>query len=251
MTSPIFFGDPAEVAGADVGGSFVLAGPEARHAVAVKRLAPGEAVDIADGAGLRLVGEVVAAAADRLEVKVLAKVQEPEPSVRFLLVQALAKGDRDLQAVESAVELGVDAVLPWQADRSIVRWNPDKAAKARAKWQALATAAAKQSRRSRIPEVAEVATSRTLAARLADASLVLVLHEDADTPLLQAAADVAPGGTVALVVGPEGGISPAELEALTAAGAATVRLGPHVLRSSTAGPAALAVLGQALGRWDG
>lgn len=252
MTSPIFYGEPAAVAAAVPGATFVLEGPEARHAVSVKRLAPGEDVDISDGAGLRLIGRVLAAAPARLEVEVLGKVDEPEPAGRFILVQALAKGDRDLQAVESAVELGVDEVIPWQADRSIVRWNADKAAKARAKWQGLAAAAAKQSRRARIPEVAEVAASRTLPGRLAGIGLVLVLHEEADAPLatVLAAAAERYGRGIAVVVGPEGGISPAELQSLREAGAVVVRLGPHVLRSSTAGPAALAVLAYELGRWD-
>ena len=260
MTNPIFFGDPAQVAAANPGDTFRLEGPEARHAVSVKRISAGENVDIVDGAGRRLTGTVSATGPSLLELSVEHAAEEPPAAVRFILVQALAKGDRDEQAVEAATELGVDHVIPWQSDRSIVRWKTEKAVKGQAKWQALTTAAAKQSRRAWIPGVEPVLDSRGLARRLADTDLVLVLHEEADAPLADAVRNLpgrsadATGRTaapaeIAIVVGPEGGISAAELELLRGAGALAVRLGPHVLRSSTAGPAALAVLNQLLGRW--
>ncbi|MBF4995237.1 16S rRNA (uracil(1498)-N(3))-methyltransferase [Arthrobacter gandavensis] len=259
MTNPIFFGDPELVAAAAPGSVFALTGPEARHAVAVKRLAPGEDVDIVDGAGKRLRGTVRSADPALLEVDVRDVEVEPGGDCEFTLVQALAKGDRDEQAIEAATELGVDAVLPWQSERSIVRWRADKAAKGQAKWRAVVTSAAKQSRRSRIPLVLDVSDSRTLASRLAGTGLVLVLHEEAGLPL-SAAVETAlarAAGTgvetgirsIAVVVGPEGGISPAEIQALREAGAVAVRLGPHVLRSSSAGPAALVLLNHLLGRW--
>ena len=260
MTSPIFFGDPELVAAAAPGSVFALTGPEARHAVTVKRLAPGENVDIVDGDGTRLRGTVRSAEPALLEIDVLEVVAEPDIDCELTLVQALAKGDRDEQAIEAATELGVDAVLPWQSERSIVRWKAEKAAKGQAKWRAVVTSAAKQSRRSRIPRVLEVADSKGLPARLAGTDLVLVLHEDAQVPLpaaveLALATSVGSGAergirSIAVVVGPEGGISPAELQALGAAGAVPVRLGPHVLRSSSAGPAALVLLNYLLGRWS-
>lgn len=259
MTNPIFFGDPEQVAAAAPGGVFTLTGPEARHAVSVKRLAPGEDVDIVDGAGIRLRGTVRCAEPALLEIEVSEVQSEPAPVHEFILVQALAKGDRDEQAIEAATELGVDAVIPWQSERSIVRWRAEKAAKGRAKWQSVVTSAAKQSRRSRLPVVLDVADTKMLPQRLAGMDLVLVLHEDADTGLVNAVEslelqgqDRAPGDrvSIAVVVGPEGGISPAELESLRAAGAITVRLGPHVLRSSSAGPAALVLLNHLLGRWS-
>lgn len=260
MTNPIFFGDSAQVASARPGDTFRLEGPEARHAVSVKRIGSGESVDIVDGAGRRLTGTVTGTGPSLLELAVERTAEEPPAAERFILVQALAKGDRDEQAVEAATELGVDRVIPWQSDRSIVRWKTEKAVKGQAKWQALTTAAAKQSRRAWIPDVEAVLDSRALARRLADTDLVLVLHEEADAPLADAVrnlpargADSANGpaaaADIAIVVGPEGGISEAELELLRGAGAVAVRLGPHVLRSSTAGPAALAVLNQLLARW--
>ena len=260
MTSPIFFGDPELVAAAAPGSVFALTGPEARHAVAVKRLAPGERVDIVDGAGKRLRGTVRSAEPSLLEVDVHEVEVEPGQDCEFTLVQALAKGDRDEQAIEAATELGVDAVLPWQSERSIVRWRADKAVKGQAKWRAVVASAAKQSRRSRIPQVLDVAESKALASRLAGTDLVLVLHEEASVSLAAAvelalARSVGTGtetgtGSIAVVVGPEGGISPAELKALREAGAVAVRLGPHVLRSSSAGPAALVLLNHLLGRWN-
>lgn len=261
MTNPIFFGDPELVAAAAPGSVFALTGPEARHAVSVKRLAPGEDVDIVDGGGLRIRGTVRSADPALLEVDVRAIETEPETGQELILVQALAKGDRDEQAIEAATELGVDTVIPWQSERSIVRWRADKAAKGRAKWQAVVTSAAKQSRRSRLPKVLDVTDSKSLPPKLAGVDLVLVLHEEADAPLAQVIdslrrdSAIGSGSTdrrvsIAVIVGPEGGISPAELDALRAAGATAVRLGPHVLRSSSAGPAALVLLNHLLGRWS-
>ena len=246
MTLPLFLVDPAVLAGAAVGDRLVLDGPEGRHAATVRRIAPGEQVLLADGAGLRATCDVVGAARAELELVVAQLSVEDEPRPRFVLVQALAKGDRDDQAVEAATEFGVDEVVPWQAARCIVQWRGDRGDKARRKWESTVTAAAKQSRRSRVPVVAELATTKSLAARVGSAAAAYVLHEDATASL--ATQPVPEDGDVLVVVGPEGGITPQELTALEAAGAVTVRLGPTVLRSSSAGPAALAVL-SAASRW--
>jgi len=238
------------------GGVFVLQGPEARHAVAVKRLAPGESVDIADGAGKRLTGTVVAASPSELTVECSALAVEEKPDVRLVLVQALAKGDRDELAVETATELGIDAVIPWQSERSIVRWKGERAAKAHAKWQSVALAAAKQARRAWIPEVRAAVETPALAAAAGAADLAIILHEDAVRPLRtvleswQATANGAGPREILLIVGPEGGISPREVTRLCSAGAVTALLGHHVLRSSTAGPAAVVLASDVLGRWS-
>jgi 16S rRNA (uracil1498-N3)-methyltransferase len=249
VTLPLFFGEPDAVRSAAVGGVFVLGGDEARHATTVRRLAPGEAVDIADGAGYRLRGTVTDGAPGTLAVVVEAAFQEDAPAERLVLIQALAKGDRDEQAIEAATELGVDAVVPWQAERSIVRWRADKALKGRRKWEAVVTGAAKQSRRAWIPEVHPLVDS----ARLPDWSgrfeRVIVLSETAEQPLAALVDGRPGGGSTAVIVGPEGGISDRELQALLDGGAAAARLGPHVLRSSSAGPAALVLLNHLLGRW--
>ena len=185
MSNPVFFTAPGTLDGLVPGSVFVLDGPEARHAVTVKRLAVGEAVDIADGAGKRLTGAVAAVAPNELTVHCSGLSDEPRPAVRLVLVQALAKGDRDELAVETATELGIDAVVPWQAERSIVRWKADRAAKAHAKWQSVVTAAAKQARRAWIPEVRSAVDGAGLQAAVAAADLAIILHEDAVRPLRQ------------------------------------------------------------------
>ena len=246
MTHQLFLGDPDAVARAAVGSTLVLGGDEGRHAATVVRLRVGERCYVADGRGRRVLLE--ATHVDRSEVAgtVVEVSEEPEPAPRLVLVQALAKGDRDEQAIEAATELGVDEVVPWQAERSVVVWRGDRAAKSLAKWVAVVTRATKQSRRARTPVTAEHVGLATLAARVRDSALTLVLHEDATEPL--ATVDLPASGDVLVVVGPEGGISDRELEALVEAGARPVRLGSTILRSSSAGPAALAVL-LARSRW--
>lgn len=270
MTAPVFLFTPETIEPADAvasaafGTVLMLTGPEARHAVTVKRLRAQERVDLVDGAGLRLVCEVTGAgvggAKDRLAVRVLERVEEPEPSLRLTLVQALAKGGRDEQAVETATEVGVGLVLPWQSERCVSVWQGAKQAKGRQRWQATALQAAKQARRARVPEVEEVRDTRRLVdwvgQTVRGGGVVLVLHEEARTPISTAMESVrlpAPGEApraLAVVVGPEGGISPEETAALEAAGATTVRLGPHVMRTASAGPVALAVLAHASGLWE-
>jgi len=246
VTLPLFLVAPERLAGVRVGGSVVLDGPEGRHAATVRRIGVGESVLLSDGRGSRATAEVVAAGKAELDLVVTAVEEDPEPALRLVLVQALAKADRDDQAIESATELGVDEVVPWQAARSIVVWRGDRAAKALRKWESVVTAAAKQSRRSRVPVVAGPVGQRGLVERIRGSALALVLHEDAMAPL---AGQVLPdAGDVLVVVGPEGGISPEELAAFESAGAVPVRLGSTVLRSSSAGPAALAVL-SAASRW--
>jgi 16S rRNA (uracil1498-N3)-methyltransferase len=239
------------------GDTYVLDGAEGRHAGVVQRRRAGERVDVVDGEGTRLRTVVVSADRDILELRVEVVEVEPAPAVRLVLVQALAKGDRDELAIEAATEVGVDAVLPWQAERSVVVWRGERAARSRARWLATVRAAAKQSRRARVPEIRQDVTTAALAdvvrATVAAGGQVAVLHEDATEPLgalalpAPAAGDVVP--EVLVVVGPEGGISDAELERLTEAGGRPVRLGPHVLRTSTAGPVALTLLCERLGRW--
>lgn len=232
---------------------FVLEGTEARHAVTVKRLTPGEPVDIVDGAGTRMSGRVLAATPARLEVECASVDVEERPSTRLVLVQALAKGDRDELAIETGTELGIDAVIPWQSERSIVRWKGDRAAKAHAKWQSVVAAAAKQARRAWVPEVRPAVDTAALAGLVEAAGLAVILHEDAVRPLRAVLEASLVAGTepreVLLIVGPEGGISPREVTRLCGKGAVTALLGHHVLRSSTAGPAAVVLASDILGRW--
>jgi len=187
VSAPVFLAEPGALAGYDAGSVYLLGGTEGRHAGVVQRRGAGERVDVVDGAGVRLVGTVQEAGPDGVHVLVTQRVEEPAPDVALVLVQALAKGDRDELAIEAATEVGADAVLPWQAERSIVVWRGDRAAKSRSRWQGTVRAATKQSRRARMPAVETVVDGRGLAARIrsvVDAGgAALVLHEEAAVPL--------------------------------------------------------------------
>jgi 16S rRNA (uracil1498-N3)-methyltransferase len=230
-----------------IGTVFVLDGDEGRHAATVRRIRAGEVIDVADGAGSVARCAVTSVGRHHLELRVDDVSTVPEPAVRLVLAQALAKGGRDELAVESATEVGVDAVIPWQAERSVVRWAGERGDRGRAKWQATAREAAKQSRRARVPAVEPALTTTALAGRLAAADLGVVLHEAAQRPLDQV--QLPASGEIVVVVGPEGGIAESEVTALEQVGAVAVRLGPEVLRTSTAGPVALALLAARTGRW--
>ncbi|MDR1448996.1 MAG: 16S rRNA (uracil(1498)-N(3))-methyltransferase [Propionibacteriaceae bacterium] len=227
-------------AGVSVGAAVALTGGEARHAAVVRRIRVGEVVTVADGSGQGVRGPALAVAPDRVVIEV-AELLTAEPPAPFVtVVQALPKKDRGPLAVDLMTELGVDAVVPWQAARSTVRWEGERGEKARAGWQAAAREAAKQSRRLTVPVVDEVATTRQVAELLKTAGQRAVFHEAAKTPLGSLAVD--PAKPLVCVIGPEGGLTPAELDAFLAVGAQAYCLGPTVLRTSTAGAAALAQL---------
>ena len=246
MTAPLFFVSGDRLAGATPGSMIVLDGPEGRHGATVKRIGIGEQVLLADGVGHRADAIVEDAGLGELHLRLQAITLQPQPDSRFVLIQALAKGDRDEQAIEAATELGVDEVVPWQAARSVVIWRGERAARSLRKWESIVLAATKQSRRTRVPLVSEPASHQAVIQRIEEAALALVLHEEAELSL--AGLELPPSGDVVVIVGPEGGISPAELSAFVGTGAVAARLGPDVLRSSNAGPAALAVM-SAAGRW--
>ncbi|MFF3027772.1 16S rRNA (uracil(1498)-N(3))-methyltransferase [Microbacterium sp. NPDC057944] len=230
---------------AAVGDLVSLTGTEAKHAAVVRRLRVGESVTIGDGAGVWLTGVAEEVSPTRVDVRVSDRAVHDAPTPRIVLVQALAKGDRDELAVQAACELGVDEIVPWQASRSVTRWDGPKAVKGRERWATIVREAAKQAHRPWIPEVSEPLTTGQLAQRAGDARMLL-LDPTATIRLSEREPD---GRDLILVVGPEGGIAPEELDRLVAAGAERVLLGDTVLRTSTAGPAAIAVLSVALGRW--
>ncbi|WP_425842002.1 16S rRNA (uracil(1498)-N(3))-methyltransferase [Microbacterium sp. PA5] len=229
---------------AEAGDLVELGGAEAHHAAAVRRVRAGEAVTLGDGKGTWLRGTVESVAPKLVAVRVDERRDVPAPERELVLVQALAKGDRDELAVQAATELGVDAILPWQASRSVSRWDAAKSAKGVARWQSIVREASKQAHRAWVPEVGTPVSTAEVAG---ERGLVLVLDPAAAEPLSRV--DVGDARRILLVVGPEGGIAPEELAALGAAGAVPVRLGETVLRTSTAGPAALAVLSARVGRW--
>ncbi|GAB3405477.1 16S rRNA (uracil(1498)-N(3))-methyltransferase [Schumannella luteola] len=227
-----------------VGARVAIRGEEAAHAVKVARTRVGERVSIGNGDGVIVTGAVVSAEPGELVLEVDEVRDEPDPQPQLWLAQALAKGGRDEMAVQAATELGVAGIVPWSAERSVTRWDATKAAKGRARWESIAREAAKQSIRTRVPEVTAPQSTAELAR---GDGLLLVLDPGGAVPISQV--ELPSAGRVTFVVGPEGGISPRELALLADAGAVGVRLGPEVLRTSTAGPAAIAVLAARLGRW--
>jgi 16S rRNA (uracil1498-N3)-methyltransferase len=228
--------------------SIVLSGPEGRHAGTVRRLSAGERADVTDGAGALAECVVTAAAQGVVELRVLARHAEPAPEPRIVIVQAIPKGDRAELAVKLMTEVGADVVLPWQAERCVVQWRGDRAAKALDRWRRTAREAAKQARRRRFPEVPGPVTLPEVAARAAAASLAIILDPEAPTALQRLRLPSC--GEIVVIVGPEGGVSEAEAAGLAAAGAVNARLGPTIMRTSTAGAAATAVLLAGSGRWD-
>jgi 16S rRNA (uracil1498-N3)-methyltransferase len=240
VTPPLFLLDPLPE-----GDTIVLDGDEGRHAATVMRIRVGETVLAGDGRGSVLEGTVVAIGHRGLELTISVRRTEPPADPRVVVVQALPKGERGELAVELLTELGVDEIVPWRAARCVTVWSGPRADRSVAKWRRTAREAAKQSRRAWVPTVSEPTDTEGVAARLTAASGALVLHEQATTRF----GDVIPPttGELVVIVGPEGGITDDELARLE--GATPVRLGPAVLRTSTAGAAALAALAPRLGRW--
>ena len=230
-----------------VGEVIELTGDEGRHAVSVKRTGVGEQIELVDGHSTRAVITVTGVSGkDQLVGVVDCVANEPAPRPTVMVIQALPKAARSELTVDLLTQAGVDVIVPWQADRSVANWGK-KQDKGLAKWRAAARAAAKQSRRSRIPEITPVADQAAVVALIQAAPLALMLHEDATGKIIDQ--PVAQADSVVLIIGPEGGISPAELDAFTTAGAHPVRLGPEVLRTASAGMVALAALGAVTDRW--
>jgi len=256
MSAPVFLADGADLSTYEQGATFYLDGEEGRHAGVVHRRTRGENIDIVDGAGIRLRCIIDSVDQGHLTLTVAENIVESPHKFEFVLVQALAKGDRDEMAIEAATEVRIDGVVPWQADRSIVVWRGPRAAKSQARWVATIRAATKQARRAQIPWVGEPADSKALGKLVATTveagGHAIVLHEEATMPIgnIELTALEGTRTRVLLIVGPEGGMTEREVETLTAAGAKLGRLGPHVLRTSTAGPVALSVLSHTTGRWS-
>lgn len=245
MTLPVHLVE--DLTGVAPGATVEVRGDEAHHAVAVRRLAVGERVVLTDGGGRSVTGPISSTGKKvfAVEVEEVAESARPEPSVT--VVQALPKGDRGELAVEVLTEVGVDVVVPWAASRSVAVWRGERAVKSHAKWSATAREAAKQARRTWHPVVTPLASTADVVARVEAAALAVVLHEEATSPLRDL--DVPTAGEVLVVVGPEGGIAPEELDAFVAAGARPVRLGAEVLRTSTAGVVAVGALLARTDRW--
>lgn len=245
MSLPVHIAE--DLAAVRVGDVVEVSGDEAHHAVAVRRIAAGERVVLTDGVGSAVTGPVATTGKRRFAVTVetMSRAEHAEP--RFTVVQALPKGERGELAVEVLTEVGVDRIVPWAASRSVAVWRGERAAKSHAKWSATAREAAKQSRRVWHPTVTPLASTTQIRDLVSAADVALVLHEDATTPLSTITLPLT--GEVLLVVGPEGGVAPEELETFASVGALPVRLGAEVLRTSTAGVVAVGALMARTSRW--
>lgn len=249
MTHPLFYSPQAS--GIRIDDLVSLDEATSGHAIRSQRLQANDPVLVSDGAGTLAEGVIQTADPRNTQIRVTQVSIEPQPSVRINLVQALAKADRDLLAAEMATELGVDAVTPWQAQRSIVRIRTDRAEKMLGKWRSKLQAAAQQSRRAIIPDLMDPLVT-TEVATLHDpenGQYIVVLHEDGITNIDDAVALTSGVQMLHIVVGPEGGVAPEELAAIEQAGGTAVKIGHNVLRSSTAGPVAITLLNQLLKRW--
>ncbi|MBO0802659.1 MAG: 16S rRNA (uracil(1498)-N(3))-methyltransferase [Nocardiopsaceae bacterium] len=241
---PVFLVPPGTVGPRAV---VTLDGPEGHHAAAVRRLRAGERADVSDGAGTLASCVVTSVGSDTVDLLVQSVTPVPPPSPAITVVQALPKGDRGELAVEMMTEVGIDAVVAWQADRCVARREGARGEKALGKWRRTAREAAKQSRRAWIPPVTGPAGLDDVRGLVCDAACAVLLDAAAPVPLSRLALPVT--GSIVLIVGPEGGFAPAERAALGAAGALEARLGPTVLRTSTAGAVAAAILLTRSGRW--
>ncbi|MGW4497417.1 16S rRNA (uracil(1498)-N(3))-methyltransferase [Micromonospora sp. NPDC004336] len=244
MSAPLFLVESLPTAD-----RLTLDGPEGHHAATVQRLRVGEELLLADGRGGTAAAVVTAVGRGTLDLEITSRGYADASVPRLVVVQGIAKGDRGELAVQAMTEVGVDEIVPWAAARSVTQWRGERGVRAREKWAATAREAAKQARRAWLPVVAGIPDESTVrvARRIAGAAAAFVLHEGAQERLT--AAELPGTGEIVLVVGPEGGIADAELDAFLAAGARAVRLGSTVLRTSTAGVAALSVLATRLDRW--
>ncbi len=242
MSPPLFL-----VEALPQGDAFTLDGPEGHHAATVQRLRVGEPLLLCDGRGGTAHAEVTVVGRGSLDIRIGARAYERRPDPRLVVVQGIAKGERGELAVQAMTEVGVDTIVPWSATRSVAQWRGERGDRSRQRWVDTAREAAKQARRAWLPEITATESTPAVAARLAGATRSVVLHEEATARLTTV--ELPESGEVVVVVGPEGGVSPDELESFVCAGALATRLGPTVLRTSTAGPAAIAILNGLLGRW--
>jgi 16S rRNA (uracil1498-N3)-methyltransferase len=244
MTAAEFLVNPGEISKETK--TFTLDGDEGRHAATVKRMREGEVIHLCDGQGTRAIATVVKVHKNSLDLSIDQFTFEESPEPRFVVVQALAKGERAELAVEMLTEVGADAIIPWRAEHSIGKW--DSVEKGLEKWRRTSRESAKQSRRAWIPEISNLKSTAEVCEMMSQAQSVFVLHESADQAL--AACAIREQGTIMIVVGPEGGISPDELAAFSAAGARVVHMGASVMRTSTAGAIAVGGLLMRSQRWS-
>lgn len=237
----------------EIGATATVRGDEGFHAASVRRIRPGERLLLSDGAGQLAWCEVDGAERAELHTTVTTRWSVPRPTPPVTVVQALPKAERSELAVELATEAGADEFVAWQAARCVARWDAARADKGLRRWRAVVRSAARQARRAHIPPVTGPVSSEELVRRVADdvaaGGVVLLLHEQATGSVAEHV--TAQARSLTLIVGPEGGLTDDEVDALTGAGAAAVRLGPTIMRTSTAAAVALGAVGVLTARWEG
>lgn len=238
-----WFYDP-NLSGVAIDEQRVLSGAEGHHAAAVVRLRVGEQITLTDGLGTSATCHTLEISKGEISLQVDSVQTQDRATPEIWLIQALAKGDRDELAVQMATELGVGGVAAWQAGRSVSRWDGVKVEKGIARWRQICIEASKQSHRSWFPQILGEVSSG-VPQNLP--GLTLVLEPSATTRLSEV--QITDFGRVNLIVGPEGGLTEEELIAAESFGYVLVALGNEVLRTSTAGPAALVLLHGKTGRW--
>jgi 16S rRNA (uracil1498-N3)-methyltransferase len=248
VTEALFYVDALP----EIGEIAVVDGDEGFHAANVRRIRTGEQLDLSDGIGTLAHCVIEGVGKGRLSARVLDRRTVPPAAPPVTVVQALPKSDRSELAIELATEAGADAFVAWQASRCVARWDgPGRVDKGLRRWTAVARSAARQSRRAHIPSVTGVVSTAELVKRIRDdvtaGAVALALHESAVTRLTEL--PVGQADSLVLIVGPEGGIADDEIAALAEAGATAVRLGPTVLRTSSAAAVALGALGVLTPRW--
>ena len=217
---------------------------EAHHAIKVLRLKLGEVIKISDGVKKWVSGPIIEISKKDLTISVSEKGEFEEKFPELVLVQAVTKSDRNKEMLELVVEAGVDRIIPWQAERSISKWQSDSAQK----WEITIKEACKQARQIRLPKLMPMLTTAGVVQLLSKDAQAIVFHESAAEKFAQLQLTDSLK-SIFLVIGPEGGISPSELSIFENGGGKIFRLGETVLRSAHAGFAAISAVQTKLGRW--
>lgn len=221
---------------------FTVTGDEARHLTRVFRKAEGDKVTLADGKGRFYQGVITRILPEAVEGRITATVESlVEATTRILLCQAMPKGDKMDEIVRKGTEIGVAGFLPFLSERCVARPDAAAARKRQERWQRIAEEASKQAGRSEIPQVYGLSDWAGVRAACAERFTLLAYEAETEQGLRQALQGQASAQT-AIVIGPEGGFAPKEVQAATAAGMRPVTLGPRILRTETAGPVLAALI---------
>jgi 16S rRNA (uracil1498-N3)-methyltransferase len=236
-------------AGIESGEPIEIGREQARYLSRVLRLSAGDPVQVFDGQGSRYGARIVQIDAGTCQLRIEQTLPRVEASrLSLTLAQCLSSADKMDWTIEKAVELGVSSIVPLFSERSLIRLDPDRGQRKLQHWQAVVEAACMQSGQDQLPALCAPVTIAKWLAMGPSPGLRLALSPFAETTLVQAIEGARLDSTraaespVTLLVGPESGLTPAELERLIDAGFVAVKLGPRVLRTETAGLAALAAI---------